>query len=328
MKTTWITRWPVFWKIAIFILLIVLALLALPMQGNSFQELDAVRAKTLWDWMQLLLIPLGLAGAVLLWTRFQQETGRQRAALRHEIATDNQREAAFQDYINRMTELLIKEKLSKFSPEEVRSIARVRTLTLLRGLDPKRKGLVFLFLKDSGLVDREAVVDLCGADFSQASLPHARLGRVNLGEANLSKAYLCAANLSTAYLGEVNLSGADLSWANLNQADLFGANLSGADLTRANLSGARLNGANLTGCRLNGADLSGADLSGVKLYVGDLAGANLRGAKLGGAELVGADLTEADLSQADLSGTQVTRTNLEKAKSLEGAILPDGTKHA
>ena len=46
----------------------------------------------------------------------------------------------------------------------------MRTLTVLRGLDANRKGQVFLFLKDSSLVDREAVVDLVGADFSGASL--------------------------------------------------------------------------------------------------------------------------------------------------------------
>lgn len=320
MKTTLKTRWPV-------LLLIVPGVIGLSMFTRDSSISALLPAKSLWDWMELLLIPLVLAGGVVVWMKSQREAGRQRAGLQRDIAADNQRETAFQDYINRMTELLLKEKLSRFSPEEVRNTARVRTLSILRELDPKRKGLVFLFLKDSGLVDREAVVDLCGADLREASLPYARLSRVNLGEANMSKAYLCSANLNKAYLGEVNLSGADLSWANLSGADLFGANLRGADLTRANLSGANLNGANLTGCCLSEADLSQSDLSGVNLNVCDLTGANLRGAKLGGAELVGVDLSEADLSQADLSGTRITRTNLEKAKSLEGATLPDGTKH-
>jgi uncharacterized protein YjbI with pentapeptide repeats len=327
MITALKTRRPDFWKIAVSLLLIPIAWIGIAIWKNEEPIHALMPAKNLWDWIQLLLIPLLLAAGVLLWIRFQREAERQRAVLQREISRDGQQESAFQDYINRMTDLLLREKLSKFSPEEVRNAARIRTLTILRGLDPKRKGFVLLFLKDSALVDREAVVDLCGADLSAASLPYARLVRINLGEANLSKSYLCAANLSKAYLSEVNLSRSDLSWANLSGADLFGANLSGADLTRADLSGANLNGANLAGCRLSGANLSEADLTGVNLNVCDLAGANLRGAKLGGAELVGVDLSEADLSQADLSGTRITRTNLEKAKSLEGTTLPDGTKH-
>lgn len=328
-------RLPAFWKFAILLLLSVPALVWLGTQAASLAgsatgeaATRSVSAKPLWDWLELLLIPLMLAGGTFSWIYAQRSLETRRASQQRAIATDGQQESAFQDYVNRMTELLLKDKLSRFSPEEVRNVARVRTLALLRGLDTKRKGLVILFLKDCGLIDREAVVDLCGADLRGASLPYARLGRVNLGEADLTGGYLCAANLAKAYLGGVNLNGANLSWANLSGADLFGADLRGADLTRANLSGANLNGANLTGCRLSGADLSKADLSCVNLNVGDLAGANLRGANLGGAELVGADLREADLSQADLTGTQVTQVNLEKAKSLEGATLPDGTKHA
>ena len=320
-------------KVAIILVVTIIALTVFARQGHTLQwtglgksMMDAVQQKTLWDWVDLLLFPLLVALAIFLWTSFQREAERQRADLQRSISTDDQQEKALQSYIDRMTDLLLKEKLSKFSPEEVRQVARVRTLSVLRGLDARRKGMTILFLKDSGLIDREAIVDLCGADLREVSLPYARLGRVNLGEANLSKAFLCAANLSKAYLSEVNLTGADLSWANLSGADLYGANLSGADLSQANLKGANLNGSNLTGCCLSGADLSQADLSGVKLNIGDLAGANLTGAKLGGAELVGADLSEADLSQADLSGAQVTKTNLDQAKSLDGTILPDGSK--
>jgi uncharacterized protein YjbI with pentapeptide repeats len=73
--------------------------------------------------------------------------------------------------------------------------------------------------------------------------------------------------------------------------------LSGADLTRATLSGANLTGANLSGCRLDGADLSKADLSGVHLMVNAA------------------------------PGNEIARTELKKARSLDGAILPDGTIH-
>jgi uncharacterized protein YjbI with pentapeptide repeats len=297
--------------------------------GNAV--IGALQAKTMWDWMELLLMPLVLAGGALLLTRSRRRMERQRAeanaSVERDIATDHQKEEALQAYFDRMADLLLKEKLSRFSPEDVRAVARIRTLTVLRGLDPRRKGLVLLFLKDSGLIDREAVIDLCAADLNGTSSAFASLGRVNLSEANLSEADLQGANLGKSYLSGTNLRRANLAGANLAGADLFEANLSGADLSYAKLNGANLNGADLRGCRLNEANLSDADLSGVNLCVGDLIRANLRGANLGGARLAGADLSEADLSQADLSGTQLTKTDLEKVKSLDGATLPDGTKH-
>ena len=302
--------------------------------GNRFGKaaIESLQAKTLWDWLNLLLLPLIIVGGVFLLNRsrriMERQHGEEQSSVNREIAGDRQKEEALQAYFDRMADLLLKDKLSKYSPEDVRAVARIRTLTVLRGLDPRRKGLVLLFLKDSSLIDREAVIDLCGADLKGVSIPFASLGRINLSEADLKGADLQGAGLSKSYFSGTNLSGANLVGANLAGADLFEANLSGADLGHAKLNGAKLNGANLRGCRLHEANLSEADLSGVNLSVTDLIGANLRGAKLGGARLAGADLSEADLSQADLSGTQLTETDLEKVKSLEGAILPDGTKHA
>ena len=338
MESTLKTRLPGFLKIAGIGLFIGYAFIWLVIQGYSVgwtglgKSVDPTQAKTLWDWMDLLLVPLFLAGGIFLLNRSQRNTERQRteerATLEREIALDRQQEDALQAYIDRMSDLLLKEKLSKFSTEEVRNVARLRTLTMLRGLDPKRKGSVLLFLKDSGLIDRDAVIDLSGADLSGASLTFSNLSRVNLSEANLSGADLRGTNLSKAYLGATFLREADLRGANLAGADLFEASLNGANLNQTKLSKANLTGADLRGCQLNEADLREADLSGVNLNVVDLVGANLRGANLGGAKLLGADLREADLSQADLSGTQITEMEWEKAKSLEGTTMPDGTKHA
>jgi uncharacterized protein YjbI with pentapeptide repeats len=320
------TRYVRYAGIALFI--------AIPILGlTGFGELldSSLQNKTLWDWMDLLLVPLFLAGGFVILSRSQQASERRsfedQADVARAIAVDHQQAAAFQAYIDRMAELLLKDKLSKFSTDEIRNLAKSRTLAVLRELDAKRKGSVLLFLKDSGLIDREAVIDLCGADLRGVSVTFADLSKTNISGADLSGADLHGTNLSKSFLGETNLKNANLTSANLIGADLFEANLSGAYLNQTNLSKANLIGADLRNCRLNDADLRDADLSGVNLNVGDLVGANLRGAKLGGAKLLGADLRQADLSQADLSGTDITKTELVKAKSLEGTTMPDGSKH-
>jgi len=88
--------------------------------------------------------------------------------------TDNQREIALQAYIDKMSELRLEKGLGKSSPkDEVRTIARVRTITNLFQLDARHIGYVFTFLQDAGLMSSEAdsnIVSLRGADLSRANL--------------------------------------------------------------------------------------------------------------------------------------------------------------
>jgi hypothetical protein len=185
-----------------------------------------VRGKTLWDWMELLIIPLVLAGGALLLNRSERNTER-------EIATDRQQEAALQVYLDRMTELLLEKDLRTTENEEVRSIARMRTLTVLRGLDGKRKGIVVIFLYEAGLLFVKPVIALVGADLSGADLRGAFLKRVDLEEANLIGAHLSRANLWDANLIGADLSGANLSKANLREADMTEAKISPKQLGTA-----------------------------------------------------------------------------------------------
>jgi uncharacterized protein YjbI with pentapeptide repeats len=111
----------------------------------------------------------------------------------------------------------------------------------------------------------------------------------------------------------VDLLGADLRAANLRLVNLRGIDLRGADLSRANLGGADL----------RGADLRGANLREASLHWADLISANLSGAYVGRT-----DLSLADLSGADLRNIkEITLGQLDRAYTLEGATMPDGSKH-
>ena len=90
----------------------------------------------------------------------------------------------------------------------------MRTLTLLRGLDPKRKGIVLLFLREAGLIGVAGIV------FKRSII-------------YLNRADLTPTQLTSAHLSEVNLMGVSLREANLNSSNLIGANLSEADLSGA-----------------------------------------------------------------------------------------------
>jgi len=261
MKAKFGSWWEQIWKyrkaiggVAIVLIVVVVIALIIPVvlsNGTGFNEYtvkstatettlsaqtkvittaQSQPGKTLWDWLQLLIIPLILAAGALLFNFTNSHTERQ-------IALDNQRETALQAYIDKMSELLLKEHLverradGKLKPEydEVRKIARVRTLRVLPRLDKERKRNVIQFLHESHLINKDdPIIDLTEADLRKASLDEAELEG-----ANLSGAKLMGANLSKAKLMNANLDDARLKGARLMKADLSGANLDGADLTRA-----------------------------------------------------------------------------------------------
>src|SRR6266566_676335 len=235
-------------------------------------------SKSLWDWLQLvgvLAIPI-VVGLGAAWYTAQQGKVSDREN------KDNQRETALQAYIDKMSELLLEKHLRESEPEdEVRKIARVRTMTVLRGLDPVRKGSLLRFLYESSLISwdvKNGIVDLKDADLSSANLTYANLSDDFLqGNIALSKTWMsrdnARINLQKAKLSGVILKGAILRGARLCEADLSGAYLSKVDFIETNLHKANLQGAKLRATLLQSADLTEADLSGANLYLADLTGA-------------------------------------------------------
>ncbi len=282
---------------------------------------DFQRGVTLYDWLQLFFIPAAIAFGVWWLNRLQQqrdqqladqraqiereaaekqaqaerEAAEERAKAERDIATDNQREAALQAYIDKVSELLLHECLGEpLPPQEVVTIAQARTATVLRILDPIRRASIIQFLSQSG------ILALCVEKSAKGSFDLQLNNENSLKGIELQGTNLNGVNLSMLYLGEANLQKTSLKQANLQRTDLSSTNLQDADLSHANLHGARL---------------FGADLQGARLFMADL-----QGAKLIGASLDGANLKDA---------TGITIEELEKqAKSLEGATMPDGSIHA
>ena len=170
-------------------------------------------------------------------------------------------EAALQNYFENVGKLLIEQPLRRASPgDNLSTVVRAQTLSVLEGLDPDRKRILLLFLYESGLIyDPKPVVSLVAAPLIEANLFFAYLHGANLSEANLFGASLVSANLSEAILSE-----ADLSKVSLSRTDLSEAYLIEADLHDSNLMGGDLKGAYLRGADLKGADLIEADLSGAE----------------------------------------------------------------
>ncbi len=351
------TESPSFIRLALFVLGVVVLALALlaALAGllflgyaNDFTGFgdyispsgEFQRGKTLWDWLQLLVLPLVLAGTLgglalwkgrsdrrqaelqlehereIAWKKLEtememadlrrisdREASELQARTQRVVAKDRLHEETLNAYLDRMSELVLERGLQTSNPDdEVRMVARARTLTALVGLDGERKGTILEFLYSAKLIN---LSDQVGNLMLQVDLVDTKRPPVDLTQADFSGAYLAATSLRGADLQEV-----DFRMADLRASDLSGANLRGADLSDADLTGAKLIQVNLRGAQLSNADLRSADLTS---------------AVLKGAHMLGAQLSETDMGQSDLTAAALTTQQLKQAKSLSGATLRDGS---
>ena len=247
-----------------------LAFLIIVVCGYLFEwEWTGFPRRTAWDWLDLLIVPAVLAVGGVLFSQLQQRRDR--------VSADRQaQDDALEAYLDDMTDLMVVHQLLSppqwKDPTGVRSVARARTLTVLRRVDGERKGHVVQFLYESGLIlTGGAIVDLYGADLSSAYLSSAYLSGANLGGANLSGARLDYAHLEGASLDDSMMPDGDrlmnAPLARVGKGPIvkgLTADLQGASLIDAHLKGASLRAALLFKANLKGTDLSGAKLNSAK----------------------------------------------------------------
>lgn len=226
-----------------------------------------VKDKTLWDYLQLMIVPLLLIFVTTGISQYQKSIDDARADKEKQAAETKTKQDTLNSYIDAMTDLM-KSGLGKQSDEgeRLQPIATSRTILTLRELDGSRNMIVLGFLKESNLIRRDpqteedqkkeyekqqAQYGQCLTNKAKAKtkvgncLPPSPLFTLDLGESDLSNV-----NFNKVDLNTLNLKGASLKNAILTKAILIDTNLEEADLTGADLTGANLTSANLKNARL------------------------------------------------------------------------------
>jgi uncharacterized protein YjbI with pentapeptide repeats len=220
------------------------------------------RRRTLWDWLQLLVVPLVIALVAFLLSdaqsrrqdaRERRDANRQRA-LERSASVDDAREGALRAYVEQMSDLLLTRDLAHSRSASARQVARTNTLTVLRRLDGPRKGLVLGFLEDAGLlIYPEPRVRLDSADLRGAVVRNSSFLNADFGGADLRRADFRGSSLVRPHW-----SGANLRDADFRRTESLGPDFAFADLRRANFRGARLDFPVFSTADLRGADFSDA----------------------------------------------------------------------
>jgi hypothetical protein len=118
---------------------------------------------TLWDWLNLLVVAVVIAGVGIWFNRQQREREL-------EIAEHRTQDEGLQAYLDVMSQLLTDEKRPLRRAQigdSLSSVARARTVTVLPRLDGERKARVVQFLYESGLIAKgRPILDLLRVDLS------------------------------------------------------------------------------------------------------------------------------------------------------------------
>lgn len=222
-----------------------------------------VADKTLWDWLDLLIVPAVLFFGGVLFARAD-------ARSEQESSTEITRANALQTYLDRMSDLILSHDLrGSEGDSDLRIIARARTLTIVSELDGDavRKGAVIRFLYEADLIGAprtDPVIEMRGASLEGTRLDGLFLNAINLSRADLSYTSMRGVLLSNSvFIGSV-LTGADMRGGRFARCAFGYAVLRNVDLRDANLRGADFRAADLRGALLDGADREGANFEGAK----------------------------------------------------------------
>jgi hypothetical protein len=183
-----------------------------PEEGNKVPTQDQIPqskpwtlrefgGKMVWDWMDLLIVPimLSLITVVFTWQQDarQQRIEDQRAESALTIQQQNAQDDALQAYLDQMTQLILDRKLlAAEEGDSVYTLAQARTSTVITRLDADHNRIVTRFLSDSGLlISLFRGIDLRDADLRGADLRGADLRGADLRNSELSGAVLYGADL-------------------------------------------------------------------------------------------------------------------------------------
>lgn len=235
------------------------------------EDIQYRRSRTLWDLLELLIVPAVLGFGVYLFQRIGANRDRARTELEstrdRERAEDERQEAALRGFMDRMGNLLALASSSRRRSGRRQNQFNKLQKTLIRGyvlnsvpsMIPERKKAIINFLYESDMIKSvEPEISLRDADLRSVDLTilrgkEAQFEEINLAESNLGDANFALANMKSAVFTDATLEQANFTGTQLHNAVLFNTDLRQANLVAAQLHNADLRFANLSGANLRGA---------------------------------------------------------------------------
>lgn len=214
--------------------------------GESYKKPNIEPAKTLFDWLRILILPLSLG--LLSWLYKEDEKTKERKKEK----SKNEKEA-YSKFVDGITELIKNHGLTSNLPSaSTRAIAFKKLCLTLEEVDESVKGQIIQFLYQSNLIDSAPKFVLVGAEFGKT-----KLDNIILVDSEIKSAYFQNSSIKNA-----KLNNACFDSCNFENSDFTESHVNNTDLSYTNLKGSKLREMDLTTVIFEGADLTNADLSG------------------------------------------------------------------
>ncbi|MEO1389012.1 MAG: pentapeptide repeat-containing protein [Cyanobacteria bacterium J06634_6] len=295
-------------------------------------------AKTLWDWLQLLVAPLVIS--FFLWSLNTNEKRREtrdnverekidkklreqkeendrnientRRAIEYNVRRDSLNEQRLQTYIDKISELILEKGLLDGqileNKVDMKRIVQVRTISLLNGLNTERKEYLLNYLYMAGLIGNPKMLQILiskGMDDLQSRI-------------RLAYQYPVVSLLNTDFR-QVQMHGKSFQYASLMGVRFNASRFISSVFDNACLSTSDFSGATLAGCFFRETIANLAIFKDSECQDSDFTKAHLEGA----------DFTDASLDRAIFDGAHLVNSKilwqqLEQAESWNGAIMPNG----
>jgi uncharacterized protein YjbI with pentapeptide repeats len=216
--------------------------------GESVKSDKLNEAKSLWDWLDLLIIPAAIALIGWLFSEIEKSKNNKR----EEERSQNE---IVESFLQTMTNLIIEHGLHDNLNQQLLSIVRARINIAVNNLNGARRGQILQFLYESELIDFNPKIKLLGINFQNALLDE-----IVLGQSEIKGAYFNNASIKNANLKGGNFTGCDFSRANFSNSLLENTDFSYSILSKASLKYIDLTTVNFEGAILNGANLKGSTI--------------------------------------------------------------------
>lgn len=270
----------VWWRSNIAGLIVLFTLLVAAVIYLYSVEWSGLQGKNVWDWLELIIVPLVLAGGGLVLQRIESErVSRQeklekqreerQIAREKQQARDSLMDSIFQSYLDDMSSLMIVNHLQ--------TMLDIVTLNKLQkivsdGSNDLHEGYVTL-LRQKAISQESVDSEKLAAAVAVVTVARARtvtaFNSLDINRRNLMTEFLRETGLVTGERGTllvgIELSDMDLSGTNFYRFNLAEANLNSSDLSDVNFFQANLIHTYLYNVNMSGALIADANLCFVEL---------------------------------------------------------------
>lgn len=211
--------------------------------GPYDELVNGPRSKTLWDWLELIVIPFVLS--LIAWFLSLSDK-------KHELEreTDAQHQKTLIDFLEKIHELVVTDRLGDSScTSDINQLARSYILFVFRALDKNRKAEALQIIYEMKLINCMPKIKLHGANLNNSHLESAPLIGVeikgayfknaNFKHANLQNSIFLGSNFCNADFRNSNLTNVDFSYSDLTNANFKGCQLSSTIFSYAKTQGAK-----------------------------------------------------------------------------------------